>query len=107
MSQYLIASMSYTFLANILMWPSGTVPVTTVRDDEQTYDIEDLPADQRDQISKLADTVMKGSAGLPMGVSVLTPALTDERCLHVMKIIESSVGFDTKPKGFLSSGNKE
>lgn len=91
----LTASFSYFFIANLLNWPCGTIPVTTVRDEEQSYQEE-----PKDEFSKLANYVMEKSAGLPMSVSVMTPAFRDEQCLRVMKEVERVTRFKTKPKAF-------
>jgi len=94
------APFSYTFLANMLGWPAGVVPVTTVRDNEQHYRLEDIPENQRDPIAKIAAKVMEGSKGLPMSVAVMTPSYRDEVCLRVMKEIESVVNFAEEPQAY-------
>ena len=99
----LTAAVSYMFLPNLLLWPAGAVPITTVRPDEQHYQMEDLPPNQRDKAAKLtANLVMKDSAGLPMSVSVMTPAFQDEKCLRVMKEIEKFVDFKESPTAYQS-----
>jgi Asp-tRNA(Asn)/Glu-tRNA(Gln) amidotransferase A subunit family amidase len=102
----LISAMSYMFLANLLKWPCGAVPVTTVQNDEQHYRTDDLPMDQRDGYAKLADHVMKDSAGLPMSVSIMTTPFTDETCLRVMKEVERVVDFREKPTEYARGGQK-
>jgi len=99
-SGQLSSSVSYIFLANLLMWPSGTVPVTTVREDEVLYPVEDLPEDQRDAIAQMVEANIEGSAGMPISVSVMTPAYRDEECLRVMKEVEKVVQFNVKPQAF-------
>jgi fatty acid amide hydrolase len=97
----LTAAVSYMFLPNLLLWPAGVVPVTTVRADEQHYRMEDLPENQRDKAAKMtAVLVMKGSEGMPLSVQVMTPAFQDEKCLRVMKEIESLVNFKARPTAF-------
>lgn len=94
------SAFSYTFIANMLGWPAGVVPVTTVRNEEQHYRMEDIPANQRDPIAKIAANVMEGSEGLPMSVAVMTPSYRDELCLRVMKEVESVVGFLEEPQAY-------
>ena len=94
----LIFTLSYTFLANLLHWPAGVVPVTTVREDEQHYDLERIPEEQRDSIARALHEAMKGSEGLPVGVQVMTAKWKDELCLYVMSEIEKEVGFDVRPQ---------
>jgi fatty acid amide hydrolase len=95
-----IMSVSYMFIGNLLAWPCGALPITTVREDEQHYLLEDLPKNQRDIMSKYAAEEMKGSAGLPMSISIMAAGFEDEKCLRVMKEIEKGVNFTAKPKAF-------
>ena len=96
----LTAPISYMFIANLLDWPSGTLPVTTIQDHEQHYSMEDLPSDQRDDYVEIAAKVMENSAGLPLSVSVLAPAFRDETCLRVMKEVERLVDFQAEPSAY-------
>jgi Asp-tRNA(Asn)/Glu-tRNA(Gln) amidotransferase A subunit family amidase len=115
----LLLALSYTFLANVLHWPAGTVPVTCVNASEESYPLDALPSNQRDSIAKvcpilslslslalvphslpLAQLVQKsvvGSTGLPVGVQVLTPMWQDEKCIFVMSEIERGVNFHQSP----------
>lgn len=94
----LMSSFGRSYIANHLLWPSGTIPVTTVQEHEQQYyDVTQLPKFQQDNISTLVhDEVMKNSVGLPISVSVMTPQYHDELCLRIMKQIEQKV--QQKPK---------
>lgn len=96
----LTAAVSYMFLPNLLLWPAGVVPVTTVKEEEQHYRMEDLPVNQRDKFATMTAKLMEGSAGLPIGISVMTPAFQDEKCLRVMKEIEGLVDFKAEPTAF-------
>lgn len=96
----LTAAASYMFPASMLDWPTGAVPVTTIRPDEAHYPLEDLPVEQRDAIATMVQTTMEGSAGLPMGVSVMAPPHRDETCLYVMKEVERSVNFKATPQAY-------
>lgn len=90
---------SYTFLGSLLLWPCGTVPVTTVQPDEQYYgDSPDIK--HTDFVDKQAATVMKDSAGLPMSVAVMTTAFEDEKCLRIMKEVERLVDFKEEPTAY-------
>jgi fatty acid amide hydrolase len=99
-SVFLTAACSYMFISNLLDWPSGVVPVTTIRPDEAHYRKEDLPENQRDSTADIAATIMEGSEGMPIGVSIMTPAFQDEKCLGVMKQIERLVNFQGKPEAY-------
>ena len=95
-----IMSVSYMFIANLLGWPSGCVPITTIREEEQHYCKQYLPADQRDMMATAVAREMVGSAGLPIGISVMTANYEDEKCLRVMKDIEKGVQFKAKATAF-------
>jgi Asp-tRNA(Asn)/Glu-tRNA(Gln) amidotransferase A subunit family amidase len=86
------------FLANLLRWPSGTVPVTTVKADgkQDQYDVNDLPENQRDYIANLVAQGMKGSAGMSLSVSVVTPSFRDKLCLRAMREVEAVVSFQDR-----------
>ena len=51
-------------------------------------------------MSVYADQEMKGSVGLPMSISVMTPLYEDEKCLRVMKEIEKGVSYECRPTAF-------
>ena len=87
-------TVSYMQIAPLLGWPSGVVPVTTIRKDEEHY------GRSVDGIDRAAAKVMANSAGLPMSVSVLAPEFRDEVCLAAMKEIENLVEFDAKPLAY-------
>ena len=101
----LTGAFHYAFLTNMLLWPSGTVPVTTVQEGEQAYPMERLPEDQQDYWAKKADEAMQGTAGLPLSVAVTAPQYKDELCLRVMKEIETAVNFVEEPKAYLEQAN--
>lgn len=101
----LTASLSYMFIANLLCWPCGVVPVTTVKEDEQHYSLQDLPEDQRDELARLAHTVMEDSAGLPLSVSIMAPLFQDETCLRVMKEVERVSNFSQEPTAYQTYEN--
>ena len=94
-SRKLLVACSYSFLWNNFNCPAGTVPVTTVRDDEQTYPTS---SDGGDALDALATEAMAGSAGLPVGVQVAAEPWRDELVLRVMKEIEQGVKFSAEPR---------
>lgn len=99
-----IACISYLLIGPMLLWPTGVLPVTTVLEDEQHYyedSPEDLPPNQRDFIARLTAQEMKGSVGMPINISVLTPAYRDETCLRVMKEIETLAGFKARATAYM------
>ena len=78
---------SYAFVYNLFNFPCGVLPVTTVRDDEQTYDGGGDLSFQR-----AAHAAMQGSAGLPVGVQVVTEPWREEQCLGAMRVLEQALG---------------
>jgi fatty acid amide hydrolase len=99
----LTAALLYMFIANLLLWPSGVVPVTTVQTDEQHYILDSIPEDQQDAFAKLAQKVMHDSAGLPLGVLIMTPLFQDETCLRVMKQVERVANFTEQPTAYFEN----
>jgi hypothetical protein len=55
-----------------------------------------------DQWRKKADEVMRGAAGLPVGVQITTLPWRDELCLRVMKDAEQQLSYDPT-QGILSA----
>jgi fatty acid amide hydrolase len=81
---YLTTAASYAMLYNLLGMPAGVVPVTRVRDDEQSP-----PRAGRDIVERTARDVVRGSAGLPLGVQVVARHWREDVALAVMSAIES------------------
>jgi len=84
MSGKLSQGCSYFFIWNALPFPAGSVPVTTVKDDEEVY------SGPADDITAAAKICMKGSGGLPVGVQVVGLPFHDELCLRGMKAVEDA-----------------
>jgi Asp-tRNA(Asn)/Glu-tRNA(Gln) amidotransferase A subunit family amidase len=103
MGAKLTSACSYLFIANLLQWPSGVVPVTLVQENEEDYDWQRIPENQQDAIARLANKVMEKSAGLPISVSIMTPKFRDETCLRVMREVESATQFKAKAKAYLEA----
>ena len=97
----LTGAFSYTLLANLLLWPAGTVPITTIQEDEQHYDFDFIPPDQRDHWARKAAEQMEESVGLPLSLAVMTPMWGDEKCLRIMKEIERVMPFEEQPADYL------
>jgi fatty acid amide hydrolase len=84
-STYLTDAISYTALYNFLGWPAGVVPVTRVREGEES--------DRRssgDIVERSARAVERGSVGLPIGVQVAARPLRDELVLSIMMALEDA-----------------
>lgn len=66
-------SFSANFLYNVLHFPVGTVPITTVQPNEEIY-----CSRFSDRISKIASDSLRGASGLPVGVQVVGLPYQDE-----------------------------
>ena len=72
------------------------MPVSVVREDEQFYD----GGAHKDSITDAAKAAMRGSAGLPVAVQVITQPWRDEACLGAMRVLEEALGrVDLMPAG--------
>jgi len=65
---------------NFLDYPAAYVPVTTVQEDEQVY-----KGKTSKKLHKAMNDLMEGSAGLKIGVQVVTLPYRDELCLNIAK----------------------
>eukprot|EP00929_Paragymnodinium_shiwhaense_P056690 TRINITY_DN28378_c0_g1_i1.p1 TRINITY_DN28378_c0_g1~~TRINITY_DN28378_c0_g1_i1.p1 ORF type:complete len:608 (-),score=147.85 TRINITY_DN28378_c0_g1_i1:102-1925(-) len=79
---------SYTFVWNNFDFPAGVVPVTTVQKDEENYE-----SSERDDFTSFAKKATQGSAGLPVGVQVVTLPWRDEQCMGALHIVERLAKF--------------
>ena len=90
----LTISVCYTMIFCVLNMPTGTVPITLVRKEEESY------ADctqRRDIFWRYACTSMRGSEGLPVGVQISVLRWDDEKSLAEMNELEAIVAFDRLP----------
>ncbi|KAK5907538.1 hypothetical protein CesoFtcFv8_005375, partial [Champsocephalus esox] len=83
-------AVSYTVLFNLLRFPAGVVPVSTVNaeDEEELKHYKGVYQDQWDKLFKQA---VSGGEGLPVGVQCVTLPWQDELCLRLMKEVEQLV----------------
>uniref|UniRef100_A0A3P8S0B2 Fatty-acid amide hydrolase 1 n=1 Tax=Amphiprion percula TaxID=161767 RepID=A0A3P8S0B2_AMPPE len=82
--------LSYTMLYNLLNFPAGVVPVTTVtkEDEEELKYYEGIYQDVYDKLFKEAVT---GGEGLPVAVQCVALPWQEELCLRFMKEVEQLV----------------
>ncbi|XP_061680684.1 fatty-acid amide hydrolase 1 [Syngnathoides biaculeatus] len=80
----------YTAIYNLLNFPAGVVPVTTVtaEDEEELRNYKGLFQDFWDKLFKKA---LLGGRGLPMAVQCVARPWQDELCLRFMKEVEELV----------------
>ncbi len=80
----------HTMRYNLLDLPAGVVPVSTVRQEEQT---RELPA-RPDRLDRKAARFEAGSAGLPVAAQVIGRPYDEAGVLAVMAAIEAHVSAD-------------
>lgn len=78
--------LEYIFMWNTLHYPCGSIPVTTVQDDEQTFS-----DDWNDGWTKLLKQTAEGSAGMPISLQVVAHAYEDEKALAVMQSLDKQI----------------
>ncbi|XP_069551158.1 fatty-acid amide hydrolase 1 isoform X1 [Brachyistius frenatus] len=82
--------LSYTALYNLLTFPAGVVPVSTVtaEDEEELKHFKGIYQDTCDKLFKQA---VSGGEGLPVAVQCVALPWQDELCLRFMKEVEQVV----------------
>jgi Asp-tRNA(Asn)/Glu-tRNA(Gln) amidotransferase A subunit family amidase len=78
----------YQFLWSIVHYPGGVVPVTLVQENEEIVDV-----DPRDKWTHWLNETCKGSAGMPISVSIVGHSFEDEKVLGVMKSLSDQIKF--------------
>ena len=76
----------YSWIWNVLEYPSGIVTVTQVQEDEQFF--EDS---HNDGWTKFIDKSSKNSKGMPIGIQVVAHSFEDEKALAIMKSIDDQI----------------
>ncbi|XP_027504642.1 vitamin D3 hydroxylase-associated protein isoform X1 [Corapipo altera] len=83
----LFAATSYTNLYNVLNFPAGVVPVSTVtRADEE--ELKHYQGHYRDPWDKRLKEAVEGAVGLPVAVQCVALPWQEELCLRFMKEVE-------------------
>jgi len=91
-SNELYMAVYYNFIWNFFNCPTGVVPITKVKEEEQIYN-----DGYQDKLSALAKECCQDAKGLPVGVQVSTLPFNDESCLFLMREIESKINFKELP----------
>ncbi|KAM7388342.1 hypothetical protein PAMP_024521 [Pampus punctatissimus] len=86
----LFTVVAYTMLYNLLTFPAGVVPVSTVtaEDEEELRHFKGIYQDPWDRLFKQA---VSGGEGLPVAVQCVALPWQDELCLNFMKEVEQLV----------------
>jgi fatty acid amide hydrolase len=84
-SKNLVTAGAYAILYNVLGYPAGIVPVTRVREGEESQRKRSL-----DRLEGVAQATERGSAGLPVGVQVVARPWQEHLAFAAMRAIESA-----------------
>ncbi|HEX6796684.1 MAG TPA: amidase family protein [Ktedonobacterales bacterium] len=84
-SKNLITAGAYAIVVNVLGYPAGIVPVTRVRQGEESD-----RKGSADVVLRAARAAERGTAGLPVGVQVLARPWREHVALAAMRAIEAS-----------------
>lgn len=83
-----LSGISYTTLYNLLNYPAGMIPVTTVTDDDVSKLKNPSIYPCTGAMEKFVVKDCEGSVGLPVGVQVISQPFQEEIMLRVMKDID-------------------
>ncbi|XP_068599706.1 fatty-acid amide hydrolase 1 [Brachionichthys hirsutus] len=89
-------SISYTMLYNLLNFPAGVVPVSTVTAEDEE-ELKNYTGLYRDVFDKMFKKAVAGGEGLPVSVQCVALPWQDELCLRFMKEVEQLVQQNKKP----------
>ncbi|XP_034634293.1 vitamin D3 hydroxylase-associated protein-like [Trachemys scripta elegans] len=84
----LFAATSYTNLYNVLNFPAGVVPVTTVTEADEE-ELKNYKGHYGDPWDKRLREAVEGAVGLPVAVQCVALAWQEELCLRFMKEVET------------------
>ncbi|XP_063283823.1 vitamin D3 hydroxylase-associated protein-like isoform X2 [Pelobates fuscus] len=84
----LFAGFSFTMLFNILDFPAGIVPVTTVTSEDEE-ELKNYKGYYNDPWDKEVIKGMEDGVGLPVSVQCVALKWQEEQCLRLMKEVES------------------
>ncbi|XP_035699652.1 fatty-acid amide hydrolase 1-like [Branchiostoma floridae] len=84
----IILAASYTVLFNLLNFPAGVVPVTTVTEEDDRL-LDDWRGYGNDLFDRLFKQTSRGAVGLPVAVQCVALPWQEEKCLRLMKEVET------------------
>ncbi|KAL7832492.1 hypothetical protein SRHO_G00295100 [Serrasalmus rhombeus] len=89
----LTSALSYTILYNLLNFPVGTVPVTTVTAEDEAK-LSHYRGNFGDIWDKLFVKAVRGGVGLPVAVQCVSLPWQDELCLRFMREVEKVCAYN-------------
>ncbi|XP_066297047.1 fatty-acid amide hydrolase 1-like isoform X1 [Branchiostoma lanceolatum] len=84
----ILATAAYTSLFNLLNFPAGVVPVTMVTEEDERM-LDDWRGYGNDGFDKFIKETTKGAVGLPVAVQCVALPWQEEKCLRLMKEVET------------------
>ncbi|XP_053893891.1 vitamin D3 hydroxylase-associated protein-like isoform X2 [Malaclemys terrapin pileata] len=84
----LFAAVSSTMLYNVLNFPAGVVPVTTVTEADEE-DLKHYTGHYGDPWDRTLRQAVEGAVGLPVAIQCVALAWQEELCLRFMKEVET------------------
>lgn len=84
----LSSAVSYTMLYNIVDFPAGVLPVTTVTNEDEEA-LKKYEGHHKDMWDKLLKEAVSDSVGLPVAVQCVALPWQEEQCLRLMKEVEN------------------
>ncbi|XP_056410650.1 fatty-acid amide hydrolase 1-like [Hyla sarda] len=84
----LTSAVSYTILYNLLDFPAGVLPVTTVTSEDEEA-LKKYEGHYKDPWDKLLKKAVADSVGLPVAVQCVALPWQEEQCLRLMKEVET------------------
>ncbi|KAM4022197.1 fatty-acid amide hydrolase 1-like [Anomaloglossus baeobatrachus] len=92
----LSSAVSYTILYNLVDFPAGVLPVTTVTDEDEEA-LKKYKGHHNDFWDKLLKKAMTDSVGLPVAVQCVALPWQEEQCLRLMKEVEKVTKKERQP----------
>ena len=89
----------YQIIWSLLHYPAGALPITTVQESEASYGDDGF----NDMWTRALQKDIVTSAGMPVGVQVISRKWDDEIALAVMKVIDEEVKAKISPPLILAS----
>ncbi|XP_035669382.1 fatty-acid amide hydrolase 1-like [Branchiostoma floridae] len=84
----ILGATAYNSLFNLLNFPAGVVPVTTVTEEDDRL-LDDWRGYGNDMIDKIIKETTRGAVGLPVAVQCVALPWQEEKCLRLMKEVET------------------
>ncbi|KAG8545752.1 hypothetical protein GDO81_020379 [Engystomops pustulosus] len=92
----LSSAVSYTILYNLVDFPAGVLPVTTVTPEDEES-LKTYEGHYKDLWDKLLKKAVADGVGLPVAVQCVALPWQEEQCLRLMKEVENLTKLERRP----------